>query len=68
MTMINHKSTFQPQFNQKSKFEVEISTFEIGYNLVDSRLILGRLVDFLLIAVTFSTHFLTTHFSTKYQH
>ena len=44
-TMINQKSTSQPQFNQKStKFEVEMSKLKNGWNLVDSWLIFGWIV------------------------
>ena len=53
VTMINQKSTSQPQFNQKStKFEVEISLLKFGWQLVDFQLILGWEVDFGLIIIT----------------
>ena len=49
VTMINQKSTSQPQFNQKSTMsEVEISMLKNGWDLVDSLLILGWEVDFWL--------------------
>ena len=63
VTMINQKSTSQPQFNQKStKFKVQISMLKNGWNKVEVWLIWGWVVDLWLIIVTFSTHF-----STKYQ-
>ena len=44
-TMINQKSTSQPQFNQKStKFEVEMSMLKNGWNLVDNWSIFGWIV------------------------
>ena len=63
VTMINQKSTSQPQLNQQlTKFKVEISMLKSGWKVVDFSLIWGWEVDFWLFIVT-----LSTHFSTKYQ-